>query len=339
MLNKYYWIKSILPEAFKKYKLEISILSEQRNSTIFLLKLNNKKKYVLKRYKYDSYNTRNRLKSEVDAISFFKEIELKNIPKIFYYDEKFSYILMNYIHGRKIKKIKKIHIKKAISFLKRINENRHKAKSLMNASESCFNLSCLFNIINYRYNLLNSSGIDLCNIGLSDILKEIIALYNNLKRHLEHEYGSLYKDILLKETEKEKRILSPSDFGLHNALERRREVIFLDFEYFGWDDIAKLTGDFLFHPGMDLNFDLKKYFLKKILDIFDFVPHLEKRIKIFYPFLGINWTLRLLNEFLPYKIQKIEKDLAVQRKIQKTQFQKARLYIDRIKEEWDFPYI
>ena len=42
------------------------------------------------------------------------------------------------------------------------------------------------------------------------------------------------------------RCLSPSDFGFHNALLRgrpgvpgARDWVFLDFEYFGWDDPAK----------------------------------------------------------------------------------------------------
>ena len=33
------------------------------------------------------------------------------------------------------------------------------------------------------------------------------------------------------------RALSPSDFGIHNALRRRGgHLVFLDFEYLGWDD-------------------------------------------------------------------------------------------------------
>src|SRR4029077_9202981 len=39
-------------------------------------------------------------------------------------------------------------------------------------------------------------------------------------------------------------ILSPSDFGFHNALVDGGRVGFVDFEYAGRDDPAKLIGDF-----------------------------------------------------------------------------------------------
>ena len=42
------------------------------------------------------------------------------------------------------------------------------------------------------------------------------------------------------------RSLSPSDFGFHNAIRRADgRLAFVDFEYFGWDDPAKLVADFL----------------------------------------------------------------------------------------------
>ena len=50
----------------------------------------------------------------------------------------------------------------------------------------------------------------------------------------------------------EQRTLSPSDFGFHNALRRPDgRVVFLDLEYFGWDDPAKMISDFLLHPALE----------------------------------------------------------------------------------------
>src|SRR5690606_1492036 len=49
------------------------------------------------------------------------------------------------------------------------------------------------------------------------------------------------------------RLLSPSDFGFHNMLRRDDgSLAFIDFEYFGWDDPAKLAADFLLHAGHKL---------------------------------------------------------------------------------------
>ena len=49
------------------------------------------------------------------------------------------------------------------------------------------------------------------------------------------------------------RALSPSDFGLHNALRTKDgQLRFIDFEYFGWDDPVKLVSDTAIQPGSSL---------------------------------------------------------------------------------------
>ena len=62
------------------------------------------------------------------------------------------------------------------------------------------------------------------------------------------------------------RVLSPSDFGFHNALERPdSQLTFVDFEYFGWDDPAKMLSDFLLHPAVDIGHELRQRFLDDML--------------------------------------------------------------------------
>jgi hypothetical protein len=54
-------------------------------------------------------------------------------------------------------------------------------------------------------------------------------------------------------------VLSPSDFGFHNALRMRRGGwCFLDFEYAGIDDPAKLLCDAVARPGQTLPEDALK---------------------------------------------------------------------------------
>ena len=98
-----------------------------------------------------------------------------------------------------------------------------------------------------------------------------------------------------------KMILSPSDFGLHNALEKDNgKIIFLDFDYFGKDDPVKLAADYYFHPGMKISKTNKNYWLSELTKIFgkedrDF----EGRLNYALPMYGLRWILIILNEFLP----------------------------------------
>jgi len=92
------------------------------------------------------------------------------------------------------------------------------------------------------------------------------------------------------------RVLSPSDFGSHNAIRTPRGDVFLDFEYFGWDDPAKLVGDVLLHPGMALDRDLRQRWLHGAGSVFG--PRMMERARIALPLLALRWHLIVLRPFL-----------------------------------------
>ena len=95
------------------------------------------------------------------------------------------------------------------------------------------------------------------------------------------------------------RRLIPADFGFHNAVRQADRTRYIDFEYFGWDDPAKLVSDFLWHPGMALDAPAGAAFRTMVTAIYgcdaDFVPRLAARL----PYYGLRWCLIVLNEFLP----------------------------------------
>ena len=97
--------------------------------------------------------------------------------------------------------------------------------------------------------------------------------------------------------EREQQTISPSDFGFHNALRRKNgALVFLDFEYFGWDDPVKLMCDFAFHQGMELSLSIRKYWFQKTLKLYG-NDCLLSRLNALWPLYGLCWVLILLNEF------------------------------------------
>jgi len=97
----------------------------------------------------------------------------------------------------------------------------------------------------------------------------------------------------------DRRTLSPSDFGLHNALRTGAGLAFVDFEYFGWDDPAKTLCDFVLHPAMGLPPELGARFTRGFLARFGGRDcNLPERVAAVYPLYGIKWCCILLNEFL-----------------------------------------
>lgn len=96
------------------------------------------------------------------------------------------------------------------------------------------------------------------------------------------------------------RTLSPSDFGFHNALRRPDgSLVFLDFEYFGWDDPAKLACDFVLHPGMALDEGARRRFAAGVRAIFAGDADFARRCAVLYPLFGMRWCMILLNGYLP----------------------------------------
>lgn len=93
--------------------------------------------------------------------------------------------------------------------------------------------------------------------------------------------------------------LSPSDFGLHNALRTEAGLVFVDFEYFGWDDPVKLVADVLWHPGMQLAQPERQKFFTLAADVYGVDPEFSARFDRDAPLYGLRWALIVLNEFLP----------------------------------------
>jgi thiamine kinase-like enzyme len=139
----------------------------------------------------------------------------------------------------------------------------------------------------------------------------------------------------------QERTLSPSDFGFHNALRRPNgQIVFLDFEYFGWDDPAKMISDFLLHPGMDVGEGLKQRFLVKCINAYQGSGHLAKRVAILKPAHGLKWCLLLLNEFVPAYLRRrgfASERVLDESELQSQQLSKARRMLRDVMDQSEHP--
>ena len=134
------------------------------------------------------------------------------------------------------------------------------------------------------------------------------------------------------------RTLSPSDFGFHNALRRTdSQIVFLDFEYFGWDDPAKMLSDFLLHPASGLNVTLKRRFADNIFARFKNSCDLSRRVEVVCPLFGLKWCLIFLNEFIPELLLRrgfVGEPGGEEAEVQAEQLEKARTMLGRISREY-----
>ena len=97
-----------------------------------------------------------------------------------------------------------------------------------------------------------------------------------------------------------KKYLSPSDFGFHNILVCDGQLGFLDFEYAGQDDLAKLVADFSLTPQTPISPKQAIIFRDSLISKMDLDTHFIGRVEIL-KFIGeIRWICTILNDFLPF---------------------------------------
>jgi hypothetical protein len=204
---------------------------------------------VLKRYFRHPGDLRNRLDSEYRFSEFLWRRGVHCIPEPLARDDESGSGLYRYVLGTAIvpSLVTDLQLREARSFLNLANEWRHDAEALTlpEASEACFTLQQHLDVIERRIQQLlglpQADGIH--EEAAAFVGQSLLPTWNAVRveclRRVD-DTGQFLEEPLAAVD----RILSPSDFGFHNALQTVHGLVFHDFEYAGWDDPAKTACDF-----------------------------------------------------------------------------------------------
>ena len=271
----------------------IEKLNGRGNSAIYKLHLTNENKSALKIYPEISYH--DRLGSEFKSTKIFKELNINNVQRPISFDSSLGIATYEWIEGERVSSYGIKELKAALSFLSILHQNS-KAEQFNNfpmASDACPKGSDIE--IQIKRRLLQ--------------FDELSTKYSDLEQFLKNDFKPLFKEIIswsqaswpssssyIVPIEKNELILSPSDFGFHNSLCSQNEnLIFHDFEYFGWDDPVKLISDFSHNAAMNLTKEIEQLWFSEVSEIYG--KHLLGRLSAAWPMYGLNWCLIILNEF------------------------------------------
>jgi len=257
-------------------------------------------RYALKSYLRQDTDPRDRLNTEFRAMRFLNQHNDPAIPTAVACDPGAGFALYEWVDGFDISNPGESEIMAALDFVKRLKSlSREKsARELPLASEACLSAQELIKQVQARLTRL----------------RDVSATHRPLKAFLDNDLAPLFsilRDRVLnayaagrwlpeRDIDEAFRILSPSDFGFHNALRTvDGDILFIDLEYFGWDDPVRLVADFLLHPGMQLRDVLKRKFADEAAVIFCDDGNFKERFDLLYPLIGLRWVLIILNDFLP----------------------------------------
>jgi hypothetical protein len=245
--------------------------------------------YFVKHYFSDPEYKNARFLREVAFYRLLNDHHIPSITKLIVYDEKSNIALFNYIEGKNIQDCSEAHLKQAAAFVHDINrpEIHGAAQNLDYAKGYLFEPKSFFDDIKRRFDVLKLTQIQ-GEVGQdfkAYLNQQLAPKIQSLEGYAEHA----------PDLHPFKLILSPSDFGFHNALENSK-LMFFDFEYAGWDSAEKLITDFFSQPRHYVD----SQFLEKFIEISfpaDKNQELLNNCKYFLPLAKFKWALIFLNEF------------------------------------------
>lgn len=255
--------------------------------------------YALKLYPNSDSGSRNRLGHERAALTFLAGHGAP-VPRLVAADPAANIALLEWIDGEPPMDWATgdgVSAMEAFMGLLHALSDAPGAADLPEAVEACLSAAALLDQIESRRRRLDAIEDARLRRQMND---RFDPAFEQLRYRLDRIYDGAGLDAGLPEPV-DRLTLSASDFGLHNALRRKDgQFIFLDFEYFGWDDPVKLTADTLWHPGMRLSPADRCRLLGAAGNIYGrkdpaFATRLAAQIGLF----GLRWCLIVLSDFLP----------------------------------------
>ncbi len=304
------------------------------NSNIYKIYASDGNEYATKVYPDRSDDRRSRLTTEYRAIEFLQSNGVNNIPKAIIGDENLGLGIYSWINGISVEKPDFHDLQDAIGFIQKLH---HLSRFSQNedigaATEACLSANHLVEQVENRLDnlLLVSSEQPSLQFFLTE---EFVPIWKRLK---EHSLESWPNSTRCDDLRYDYQVLSPSDFGFHNALKQCNELSFVDFEYFGWDDPVKLTVDFIWHPAMNLKDADVLHWEESMIEIFSLDPEFEIRLCAAKPLYGMRWAMIVLNKFLPgFKVSRgiaLETYAGYSESVLEQQLIKAKYYCKAVME-------
>ncbi|MEA4855667.1 MAG: hypothetical protein AAGU21_12590 [Solidesulfovibrio sp.] len=287
-------LTALLPGAPRR----LSRLGGGRNSAVYLAECGARGTFVVKAYAPPGPGGRDRLEVECAALRFLEAASPPEdpapAPRLVAACPQAHLAVHAYRPGTAVTAPDARDVDLALAFVARLRalSGHPLARALPPAAEAAFDPAALGATLARRFEAL---------AAVADDAPQTRAM----RRFLDDELRPLAQAALARAATafpasgplpQSERVLSPSDFGFHNA--RRTPdggLVFLDFEYFGWDDPAKLGADFLLHPAMGLTPALGRRFARGLCARFG--PSLAGRLAALGPVYAVKWCLILLNEF------------------------------------------
>ena len=207
--------------------------------------------YVIKAYEPAECGKRDRMKSEVDFLSYALIVAPQFVPRLHFCDWDRRCVVLEHLNGNSYAEGSAptaTDLEAAVAFFRLLNAEIELARKWieMDASEGFLSLRAHLANVKDR---INSMCVDHLPKAYQDAARDLLLRIKEASEviHIQTEV-LIASGVVSDGINASERCVSPSDFGFHNAIRTSKGVKFFDFEFAGLDDPVKAAVDFALQP-------------------------------------------------------------------------------------------
>ena len=286
------------------------------NSGIRLVEVGSSK-YIIKTYPKPKDLTWQRLDTEFRFLVLMNKAGISNVPKPIKKLSGLNVGVYSYLPGETIKKATDFNVLASADFIIELNEKLIPfSKEITLGSDHFVSYENLLESIERR--ILSLRGF--AHLHSREYIQTINEFYIIFQK-ITDQNGTIAQE-LNDNICKMKQVVSPSDFGLHNMLQNKETIKFLDFEYAGNDSSLKLICDFYCQPRIPVSNSQFKRFVGKLNNSIFHMNSLFEVSAKFLPLFRLKWSCIILNQ-----VNKVKDNKPVNRTLNNSQIEKSRAYL------------
>lgn len=262
---------------------------------------------IVKSYPQLTQPQPDRFRAEQEFLTYANTCAPGYVPRLLSADTSSRILVMQYLEGTPYSASDTLEaqdIQHAASLITALSADVNLAKShiTQRAADGFLSLSeHLENITSRLAGMATSHLPGACQGQARGSLKQL----NELNKTTQTIVRNAIKNGLIEDAISEDMLCpSPSDFGFHNAISCSSNVKFIDFEFAGWDDPAKVVCDFFLQPRVRVPTKYQYLIEESVATV---VPAevLRARIRYLHPVLHLKWAAIILSVLKPERLQNL----------------------------------
>ncbi len=252
------------------------------------------RKWVIKGYPANNKGWRDRMQAEVEFLRYAHRVAEGRVPKLINVDNALRCVVLEHIEGSAYPEgvaPPAEDIQAAEDFFLALNADLHLARQMihLDAAEGFLNLRQHMANVRERLAQMGTKHLPAkWRAEVDTLLEKLLRVADLVENNLEEKIRS---GLVENHLDAELRCISPSDFGFHNAIRTGNGVIFIDFEFAGWDDPSKASIDFSLQPKVPVRRKFTTYLKNQEPDSVRLLLHRRKALT---PVLRLKWICIIL---------------------------------------------